>query len=73
MLLRQIRQRVDRTLKDVRRGQGVNLLRALSAADVGIDHCALYGLGGPALVPKKNRQIERRQVAREGPNGLRAW
>ena len=74
---RQIGQRVDGSLKDMGRRQGIDLLGTLGAAHVGINHCALNGLRRPALIPQEQWQLERRQgfarmPARIGSEGCRS-
>ena len=67
-----IDQRVDRALQDMRGGQRVDLLGPLCTAHVGRNHRPFNGLRRPSLIPKKHWQVERRQVACEGPDRLRA-
>ena len=70
MLLRQIGQRIDRALQNMRRGKGVDLLGALGPADVGLDHRPLDRLRRPALVPEQDRKLKRSKIASEGADGL---
>src|SRR6185369_14766118 len=69
---RQIDQRIDRALKDVGSGKGVDLLGTLGAADVGVNHCPFHRLRRPALVPQQDGELEWGEVARKGAGGLGA-
>lgn len=72
MALRQIRQRIDCALQDMRRGKGIDFLRTLGPADVRFDHRTLDRLGRPALVPEEDRKVQRSKVAGESADRLSA-
>lgn len=70
MLLRQIRQCIDRALQYMGSRKRIDLVGPLRPADVRLDHCPFHRLGGPSLVPQEDRQLQRGKVAGEGADGL---
>ena len=61
---------IDCALQDMRGSECVHFFGAPGAAHVRFNHRPLDGLRRPAFVPEEDREIERREVAGEGPDRL---
>src|SRR5207237_5964355 len=59
-------------LEDVRGRQGVDLLGTFGTANVRRNHCSFNRLRRPPLIPQKDWELERSEVAGEGSHRLGA-